>query len=266
MTSHISPIFATNPSSGSMLTIAHRGASAFAPENTIAAFDKAIDLNVDFIELDVQMTKDQHLVVIHDLTVNRTTNGTGAIKNLTLQEIKELDAGSWFSKTFQSEKIPTIDEVLERYRGKTGLLIDLKSPSIYPGIEKKLAEKLWHYKLQQEIRVQSFNLTSIKTFRSLLPSIQYGLVINHSISYYKLTKYANDIDFINIHERFISNMLIKFAHSKGINIYAWSVHDASTVRKLLFYKIDGITADSPKLISSIKDGKSRKPNLFLLSY
>lgn len=253
MTSHITPIFAVNSSSNSMLTIAHRGASIFAPENTLAAFDKAIELKVDFIELDVQMTKDGHLVVIHDTTVDRTTNGIGAVKDLTLQEIKELDAGNWFSERFKGEKIPTIDEVFKRYKGKIGLLIELKKPSIYPGIEKKLAEKLIHYNLQQEIRVQSFSHKSMKIFHSLLPSIPYGLVVNQSVSFFTLMKYGKDLDFINIHERFISSLLINYAHSNDIEIYAWSVYDSPTAKKLLLYEVDGITVDSPELISSSKN-------------
>src|SRR5699024_1122413 len=111
-----------------------RGASGYAPENTIAAFDKAVEMKADYFELDVQRSKDGQLVLIHDTTVDRTTNGTGAVKDLTLKELKSLDAGSWFDEKYAGEKIPTLGETLDRHRGKIKILIELKSPSLYPGI------------------------------------------------------------------------------------------------------------------------------------
>ena len=95
-----------------MLIIAHRGASGYAPENTLASMELAIKLGCDAIELDIHLTKDQQIVVCHDFTVDRTTNGRGEIENLTLEDIKKLDAGSWFSDEFKGEKIPTLEEVI----------------------------------------------------------------------------------------------------------------------------------------------------------
>src|SRR5208282_360917 len=96
-----------------MLLIAHRGASGHAPENTLAAFRKAVALGVTFIETDLQVTRDTHLVAIHDDTVNRTTNGHGAVHSLSLDEIRKLDAGSWFGSEFAGERVPTIEELLD---------------------------------------------------------------------------------------------------------------------------------------------------------
>src|SRR5699024_1345628 len=101
-----------------MVNIAHRGASGYAPENTMAAFDKAFEMKADYIEIDVQMTKDKELVAIHDTTVNRTTNGVGAVGDYTLEELQKIDAWSWFSDDFSSEQIPIFGEILDIYRGK----------------------------------------------------------------------------------------------------------------------------------------------------
>jgi glycerophosphoryl diester phosphodiesterase len=106
--------------------IAHRGASLLAPENTMAAFEKAIDYGIDRIKFDVQLSKDSKLVVIHDHTVDRTTNGSGYVKDFTLRDLKKLDAGSWFSEEFYREKIPTFNEVLKKYSGKVNFLVEIK--------------------------------------------------------------------------------------------------------------------------------------------
>src|SRR5699024_7462523 len=144
-----------------MVNIAHRGASGHAPENTIAAFDKAFEMKADYIEIDVQMTHDGELIVIHDTTVDRTTDGTGAVSDFTFEEIQQLDAGSWFSEEFAGEQIPTFEEILDTYRGKIGLLIELKSPELYPGIEEKVADALKERNMDQpnnqKIIIQSFN-------------------------------------------------------------------------------------------------------------
>src|SRR3954452_5816424 len=106
--------------------IAHRGASGYAPENTIAAFDKALEIKTDYIEIDVQRSKDGKLVIIHDHKVDRTTNGTGYVRDLTYEQLKRLDAGSWNGPQFSGEKIPSFEEILDRYHGKIGILIELK--------------------------------------------------------------------------------------------------------------------------------------------
>lgn len=112
--------------------VAHRGASAYAPENTIAAYDKAVKMKADYIEIDVQRSKDGELVLIHDTTVDRTTDGSGKVGDFTFEELRSLDAGSWKGEQFAGEQIPTFDEILDRYHGKIGILVELKAPELYP--------------------------------------------------------------------------------------------------------------------------------------
>ncbi|PGM95027.1 glycerophosphodiester phosphodiesterase, partial [Bacillus cereus] len=128
--------------------IAHRGASAYAPEHTIAAYKLGQQMNGDYIEIDLQMTKDGHLVAMHDETLNRTTNGTGLVKEHTLEEIKQLNAGSFFNekypnlakKEFENAKVPTLKEIIETFGHNANYYIETKSPDEYLGMKEKLLE------------------------------------------------------------------------------------------------------------------------------
>ena len=153
--------------------IAHRGGPTQAPENTLAAFRNAISLGVDWLEFDVQMTKDGALVVIHDETVDRTTNGTGAVRDLTLEEIRSLDAG-------QGEKVPTFEEVLQLAKTNgVKILPETKSPELYLGIEEKLLQALEQAKYLDQTVIQSFNADSLEKLHHLNPQAKlcalYGL-------------------------------------------------------------------------------------------
>src|SRR5699024_9075510 len=180
------PVYASSDSSRSvqqqkkMVNIAHRGASGHAPENTMAAFEKAFEMKADYIEIDVQMTKDKELVAIHDTTVNRTTNGVGAVGDYTLEIIKKLDAGSLFSDDLSCEKITTIREILDTYRSKIVILIELKSPELFSGIEEKVAHALSERNMdqpnKQKIIIQSFNHESVQTSKELFPNIPHVLL------------------------------------------------------------------------------------------
>ncbi|MFD2806867.1 glycerophosphodiester phosphodiesterase [Litchfieldia salsa] len=239
-----------------ILSIAHRGASGYAPENTFAAFDKAIEMDVDYLELDVQMTKDNHLVIIHDPKVNRTTNGKGFVKDLTLSQIKSLDAGSWFGEEFRGERIPTFKEILNVYGDKVGLLVELKNPSLYPGIEKKVSDAINNYSLFSEqnpsIKVQSFDLSSLRSLKKHLPLIDVGLLINRMINYRKLLKVEKDIDFINMQKRYITRHIVLQAHQLNLKIYAWTVNELRDLTYLLHLGIDGAIVDYPEIIFKLQ--------------
>lgn len=158
---------------------AHRGASGTHPENTMAAFKAAAEKGADGIELDVQMTRDGEIVIIHDETVNRTTNGKGAIEKMTAGEVAALDAGGWFSAAFAGEKIPTLDEFF-RWASENTLQInvELKTNKVpYHGIEKKVLDLIEHYNMRGRVIISSFNFDSIKRVIELDPYIAVaGLV------------------------------------------------------------------------------------------
>ena len=158
--------------------IAHRGVPHIAPENTMASFRTAIDMGVDGIETDVQMTKDGQLVLIHDEKLDRTTNGKGLVKDLTLKEIKELSAGEWFDAKYRDEKVPTLEEFLQLVAGKDLLInIEIKSGIVlYPDIEKKLIAMLHQYNLGKNVIISSFNHYSLVTCKQIDGSIKTGIL------------------------------------------------------------------------------------------
>ncbi|MHB8172693.1 MAG: glycerophosphodiester phosphodiesterase, partial [Thermincolia bacterium] len=158
--------------------IAHRGWSGRAPENTMASIAMAIEEpRIQAIEIDVQLTKDGVPVVIHDFTLERTTNGKGRVKDYTYEQLASMDAGEWFSHEFAGEKIPRLEDVLLAVRGKTRLLIELKTArKLYPQLGEKVAQLICRYEMQSEVRVISFNHQGIKALKEAVPSIKTGLI------------------------------------------------------------------------------------------
>ncbi len=240
-----------------MLTVAHRGASGYAPENTIASFDKAIELKADFIEIDLQLSKDGQLVVIHDESVERTTNGKGNIRDLTYQELRNLDAGSWFHESFSGEKIPAFDEVLDRYIEKCGLLIELKSPALYPGIEQKVADVLASRGLianqQSNVIVQSFDTNSMKLFRQISPAMPIGVLVKFTprgISNAQLKDFKSYADYVNPNKRLVTKKLISRIHEQNMKIIPYTIRDRKTAQAFMRLELDGITTDYPDYIKS----------------
>ena len=161
-----------------MKVYAHRGSSGTHPENTVAAFRAAAGLPVHGVEFDVHMTKDGELVVIHDETINRTSNGTGFIKDMTLEELKGYDFGSWFSPKFKGESIPTLREVLYVFKDtKHHINIELKSDVFpYEGMERKVLEMLKEYRLENRVVISSFNHEMIRSFKQLAPHIEVAIL------------------------------------------------------------------------------------------
>jgi glycerophosphoryl diester phosphodiesterase len=247
------------------VSIGHRGASGYAPENTMSSFMEALELKADFIELDVAMTKDGVLVVIHDDTVDRTTDGTGKVAELTYDYISTLDAGSWFSPEFAGEPVPTLGEVLDAFRGKIGILIEIKDPVIYPGIEQKVADELVMRNMDKpengKVIVQSFDWNSVKLFHDILPDVLVGV----------LTFYAKDVlpaaleeaaeyaDYVNPflggpqYDPYpyvvrVTPAVIDLIHSYGMGILVWTVNDPTDIAWLVKAHADGIIGNYPDLI------------------
>ena len=138
------------------MVIAHRGASSYAPENTLAAFDLALQMGVRQIELDVHLTSDGHIVVIHDDTVDRTTNGSGPVASQMLAELQELDAGAWFGASFAGERIPTLDEVLARYKGRMHLHTEIKGHS--PSLSQRSVDLIRQHGMVREVTLTPFQI------------------------------------------------------------------------------------------------------------
>jgi glycerophosphoryl diester phosphodiesterase len=236
-----------------VINVAHRGAAGYAPENTIAAFELAMELKADFIELDVHLSKDGELVVIHDDTVNRTTNGTGNVRDYTFMELQKFDAGRWLNEKYAGQRIPALHNVLELFGSRAGFLIEIKSPWLYPGIEQKLAEQLKLYYKQSKhtkVIVQSFDAASMKRFHTLYPDVPVGLLVSsvQDITVENLRSSATFADYINPSIGLVTKDSIKAIHSFGMKSFAWTVRSKTDVQPLLEAGVDGIISDYPDYI------------------
>ncbi len=158
------------------LNIAHRGYETRAPENTFAAFEMAMARGADGFEIDVQLTKDREIVVIHDHTLERTTNGTGRVKDKTLDELKGLDAGSWFDPNFRDERIPTLNEILDCYTGSAIVDIEIKDAGFSPRLPKKVVETIKLYHAEESVYVSSFNPLALWYVKRLNSKIKTKII------------------------------------------------------------------------------------------
>lgn len=229
------------------LIIAHRGASGYAPENTMASFQKAIEMGADGIEFDVQLSKDKKLVVCHDERVDRTTDGSGFIKDLTLDEIKGLNAGKWYSEKFTNERIPTLIEVLDLVKGKDILInIELKNGIIkYNGLEEEVISLLRKLHMEQNVIVSSFNHNSLIKIKKLNKNIKTGILyvaelINPFI-------YAKKLEAFSIHPIYysVSSKLIEESHKHNISVNTYTVNEHEEMEKIIKAKVDGLITNYP---------------------
>lgn len=228
-------------------SIAHRGASFYAPENTMAAFQKAVDLGFDFIEFDVRLSKDGHLVVIHDADVQRTTDGMGYIRDLTVQEIKMLDAGSWYSSEFTNERIPLLEEVLKQFGGKIGLLIEMKSSENQPQLTKLLSDTLVKYidngVKPSTLKVQSFNINEIKKFHELTPTISSGILLEKPLNILHFQTYSQFASFLSVNHHLLSKSIIHQAKQYGFDIFSWTIKKQYQFQMMQRLGVNGVISD-----------------------
>lgn len=242
--------------------IAHRGASGYAPENTMEAIQLARELNADFIEFDVHLTKDGVLVANHDVTVERTTNGVGKIQDLTIQQLKQLDAGSWFNQTFPNRakeeyvnaKIATVEEIFQAFGTEEHFVIEIKYPYLYPGIEEKLIKMLEKYHLLEDrdkVILLSTSKESLKKLYKLNPNLKLGLLYIYTqdakISYDELAELQQYISIIIPNYNKLNQEYIRRVKNAGFQIYTYTVNDKQTFYKLLYWGIDGVITDYPDI-------------------
>lgn len=229
-----------------MITVAHRGAANFAPENTISSFKKGLELEADFIECDVHLSKDGELIIIHDDTVDRTTNGRGLVKDFTLEQLKKLDAGTSFHRDFEGEPIITLNELLEEFYGKVGILIEIKNPTLYPGIEEKVVDLLSEYGDTQSIVIQSFNEQSMKKVHELNPELAIAVLVKTSIvpiSIKKINELTSFATYINFNISNVNGRIVDNVHLHGGKVLVWSKTDPRLIEKASRYRVDGIITD-----------------------
>jgi len=233
-----------NKASERLVVEAHRGDSANAPENTLAAFRAAVALPVGWIELDVHPSKDGTLVVIHDDTVDRTTDGSGAISELTLEALHHLDAGSWFDARFAGERIPTLAEVLDLV-GPTGtrLNIEIKSPPPGLDVARPVVDLLRQAGKAREYVVSSFDLSVLLEVQAIAPEITLAL-IGHGPEILPLAL-RHRLPWIHGYHATLDEVIIRDAHANGIKVNAWTVDDPSTLASWVAKGVDKLCTNRP---------------------
>lgn len=233
------------------MIVAHRGASGYAPENTLAAIKVAIEMKADMAEFDVYRSKDGVIVVMHDDTVNRTTNGKGKIEEMTLKELKTLDAGSKYDKKFAGEKIPTLEEVIKETQGKILLNIEIKGS----GCEKGIVELVKKYGMQDKVQVSSFHHEYLQTIKKLNPDIHTGALVNFAPDL-KIIVSEIGADALNIMWLGFNETLLKQTKEIGLQMFVWTVNDETGMRKMINAGVDGIITNYPDRAVSVLEGKT----------
>lgn len=235
---------------------AHRGASAQAPENTIASFELALAQQADAIELDVKLSSDGIVIVHHDPTVDRTTNGKGHIKDLTLAEIKKLDAGGFFSEKFHGEKIPTLEEVFESVGRRTLINVELTN---YKTPRDQLVESVCmlvkKHQMQKRVLFSSFLASNLTKAYSYLPDVPRGLLALNGLlgswsrsfgftfgKYQALHPYLTDM----------TQQEVSRVHRLRRRVHVWTVNQAEDMRRLFGWGVDGIFTDDPQLAVQVR--------------
>lgn len=216
------------------LCVAHRGFSSIAPENTMAAFNMAMERpEVQWMELDVQLSRDGVPVVIHDFTLERTTNGKGSVKDTDWAALKLLDAGSWKDNNYTGERIPSLSEVLDRCCGKVRLNIELKTQGqMYPGLPAAVIHEIRKRHMQHDVVITSFEPAALVEVKRLAPELQTGLIIDAKPGDLLAVLQQMHCTFLSIGYTNVDHALMKQMHSAGIQVMAWTVDDKASMKKL----------------------------------
>ncbi|MCU4156131.1 hypothetical protein J1N10_09080 [Carboxylicivirga sp. A043] len=232
--------------------VGHRGAGALAPENSLAAINKAIELQVDLIEIDVQRTKDNVIIVLHDESIDRTSNGEGVVGEMTFKEIRSkqlLDANGKES----DQIIPTLTEVMELINGQTQLLIEIKQGSeVYPGIEDEIVKLIADKKAEAWCVVQSFNDDILLKVHDLNPDLRlhklfYGNIFGLGIKRKALDAYPH-VEAFNSFYWLTSKRFVEKVHQLNKKVHVWTVNSAGAVKQSKKKGVDGVITDNPTLL------------------
>ncbi|MGG3573965.1 glycerophosphodiester phosphodiesterase [Bacillus gobiensis] len=251
-----------------IVNVSHRGASGYAPEHTLVSYEKGEKMHGDYIEVDLQMTKDGKLIAMHDETVDRTTNGTGRVKDYTLAQIKQLDAGSWFNEAYpqyanpdyEGLKVPTLEEVFQKFGKNAKYYIETKSPDVYPGMEKELLRLVNKYDINKDtLLVQSFSSLSLLKMHELDPSVKLVQLLS-----YKSNAVITDAEIAAIKEyavgvgpnhTYLNQEYVRKVVDSGLEIHPYTVNDKGRMKQLIDWGVTGMFTNFPDQLHEVKKGK-----------
>ena len=247
------------------LNFAHRGASAEAPENTLAAFLHAVELGADGIELDVQLSSDGELVVIHDFGLETTTDGTGPVRERTLAELKELDAGSHFDPAFAGEQIPTLQEVIDAVGHQLLLNIELKTDSLRDdGLAAGAVRAIEDNHLLDRAIISSFNPLALRWVNRLNPWISVGLLYAPDMPLLQRWSWARHLlrlEALHPHHSQVDDRYMSWATERGYRVHTWTVDDPGRMWQLMRQGVDIIITNRPDLVRKVlQSGRGEGPS------
>jgi glycerophosphoryl diester phosphodiesterase len=235
-----------------VLRVGHRGAKGHAPENTFASFNLAMEMGVNAVETDVHLSKDGEVVLIHDHTVDRTTDGRGFVKDMTLRELKQLDAGSWYDIRFAGQRIPTLSELLEWARDRVGVAIEIKNgPIYYPGIAEKVIRLLKDQSMERQAILISFDHLVLREAKMIAPDVATGILYVGRFVNEPGAARAAAADALHPNWAFVTPDLVENAHAAGLAVSPWCPNDLPTMRLLNEMGVDSMGTDYPDLFDRI---------------
>jgi glycerophosphoryl diester phosphodiesterase len=260
-------IFEPKPSPGvPPYVIAHRGLSAKAPENTLASFEQAAGVRgIDMVELDVRLTKDREVIVLHDRTLQRTSTGNGPAHNYTLEEIRRLDAGSWFHPKFAEQKIPTLAEVFQQIGSSLWVDVEIKSDWLHrepPGLlEEKVLDVVHNCGMDNNVLFSSFNHQILSNIKQIKSSAVTGVLFDFLRDFGHLpSRLAERVGakVFKCATRELNRKMLNDAHKHGVAVYVYTLNSVRGVQRMLTYGVDGILSNNADDIVSVVKGYSGK--------
>jgi glycerophosphoryl diester phosphodiesterase len=235
------------------LIIAHRGASSYAPENTLAAFDLALQMGGSHLELDVHLTRDDHLVIIHDDTLDRTTSGTGPVASQTLAALQTLDAGAWFGEAFAGARIPTLADVLTRYQGRAHLHIELKGHTAH--LPQWTVDLVRAHGMAQHVTFTSFQHTHLQTMQTYAPELPTGWLVGEISDTVIAQAHALGCAQLCPRASLVTAEIVQRLHTEGFIVRAWGVANEALMHQVVEAGADGMTVNFPDKLLAYMAGR-----------
>ena len=237
-----------------MSVIAHRGASAEAPESTRAAIERAVRLGADMIELDVQMTKDGRLVVFHDTRLDRTTNGRGWLSQWRYRELARLDAGAWFAPRFSGERVLLLSQVLRLVPRSSQLNLELKRTARKAAVVHRVVRCVSRTGAVRRVLVSSFDAGLVKRMKAAHPRIARALLCRRRATRALRRAIALECVAVHPHASLVTPALVAQAHRAGLRVHAWTVDRLSEARRLIRMGVDGLVTNRPDRLRALRGG------------
>lgn len=256
--SSVHPAWLYPSASGRPLVMGHRGAAGHAPENTLAAFERGLSLGADVLECDVHLTRDGRLAVIHDDTVDRTTNGHGPVASHSLAELQSLDAGAWRGPEFTGQRVPALEEVLDLARGRGRVAVEIKrGQNSRPGIEDAVVRTVERSGMVEDVLVISFDHPAVSRVRQLCPRVAGGILYSTRPADPIAVARAFDAQVLLPRWTLVSPEDVEEAHRAGLLVLPWTVNEPEQMAQLLALGVDGLGTDYPDRLRAVVDRLTR---------